>query len=205
MLRKFNGQFDFTDSPNGFFGLLRTTFASLALEEEKACEWEQTSPVTYPSFGSASDEYQTHVRFFYSVWTNFVTQKSFAWKDTYRYSDAPDRRIRRLMEKENKRLREEGIREFNDAVRSLVAFVRKRDPRVQISKETEIERQRALREATAAQASRSRIANQAKAAESHGLPSWMTSSEPAELESSEEEKVSAPRTEFECIICKKVF
>ena len=34
------------------------------------------------------------------------------------------------MEKENKKFRDVGKKEYNDLVRSLVAFVRKRDPRV---------------------------------------------------------------------------
>lgn len=48
----------------------------------------------------------------------------------YKLSDAPDRRIRRAMEKENKKLRDSARREFNETVRNLAAFVRKRDPRV---------------------------------------------------------------------------
>ena len=36
----------------------------------------------------------------------------------------------RAMEKENKKFRDVGKKEYNDLVRSLVAFVRKRDPRV---------------------------------------------------------------------------
>jgi len=119
----------FTDSPTGFFGGLRDTFQSLAREEELACEWEGLDAVDYPSFGHADDSYEDVVKPFYAVWNGFSTRKTFSWKDIYRYSDAPDRRVRRIMEKENKRLREEGIREFNDAVRSLIAFVRKRDPR----------------------------------------------------------------------------
>ena len=40
------------------------------------------------------------------------------------------RRVQRLMEKENKKLRDVGRKERNEEVRALVNFVRKRDPRV---------------------------------------------------------------------------
>lgn len=47
----------------------------------------------------------------------FSTAKSFSWRDQWKYSDAPDRRVKRAMEKENKRARDAGRREFNDTVR----------------------------------------------------------------------------------------
>ena len=125
----FNPRMDFTDSPTGFFGGLRETFDQLAREENVACQRENGDPIDYPSFGSRDDDYNDVVRPFYAAWNGFATKKTFSWKDVHRYSEAPDRRIRRLMEKENRRLREEAVREFNDAVRSLVAFARKRDPR----------------------------------------------------------------------------
>lgn len=58
---------------------------------------------------------------FYAHWTKFKTYKEFAWSDMYRLSDAPDRRIRRVMEQRNKRLREEAKRDYEDTVR--VSFV----------------------------------------------------------------------------------
>lgn len=70
-------------------------------------------------------------REFYSVWTNFATEKEFTWEETWRLSEAPDRRVRRAMEKENKKTRDDARREYNDTVRSLAKFVRKRDPRFQ--------------------------------------------------------------------------
>ena len=95
------------------------------------------------------------------------------------------------MEKENRKFRDEGIRDFNDAVRALVAFVRKRDPRYIPNSQTEADRQKILRDATAAQAARSRAANQAKLNE-HVVADWTKSKEPEEEASfseSEEEEV----------------
>ena len=205
MFSKFNRKMDFSDSSTGFYSVLRDTFTTLAREEEIACEWENHDPVEYPSFGHANDDYDTVVRPFYAAWNGFATTKSFAWKDVYRYPDAPDRRVRRLMEKENKRFREEGIREFNDAVRSLVAFVRKRDPRFRPNNQSEADRQKILRDAVAAQAARSRAANQTKSAPQGPVPEWMMTREAADDVDDSEESDEAPNEHVECVVCKKSF
>jgi DnaJ family protein A protein 5 len=129
MMGKFRGSVDFSDSPNGFFGFVRDTFEQLAKEEKHAAYYEDLDVPDYPTFGHKEDKHEDVVREFYAAWNGFATVKSFAWVDQYRLSDAPDRRVRRAMEKENQKFRDDGKREFNDAVRTLVAFVRKRDPR----------------------------------------------------------------------------
>jgi len=198
---KFSPRMDFSDSPSGFFGGLRETFERLAWEEELACKWDNLEPVYYPSFGSRDDDFDEVVRPFYAAWSSFSTKKSFAWRDVYRCADAPDRRVRRLMEKENRRLRDEGIREFNDAVRSLVAFVKKRDPRYIANAESEAQRQQKLRSSAAAQAARSRAANQAKLRD-YVIPEWARSEEPEEEFTSGSE---SEREHFECVVCRKIF
>jgi DnaJ family protein A protein 5 len=208
LVMNFNPHMEFSDSPSGFFGGLRDVFDQIATDEGIACRWDGSEPVDYPSFGAKEDSYEEVVRPFYAVWTSFSTKKSFAWMDKYKYSEAPDRRIRRLMEKENKKMREDGIREYNDAIRSLVAFVKKRDPRYKSNIQTEAERQRMLRESAAAQAARSRAANQAKM-QDHIIPEWAQThkSQPGEDEhegqffSSSESEVE----HFECVVCNKVF
>lgn len=200
----FNARVDFSDSPTGFYGVLREMFDKLAKEEELACEWDGLEPLAYPSFGHASDGYDDVVRPFYAVWTGFSTRKSFSWADVYRYSDAPDRRVRRMMEKENKRFREEGIREFNDAVRSLIAFVKKRDHRYKANVKNEAERQKTLRDAAIGQAARQRAANQAKRAQAETVPEWMRSSE-VEDDESTDDVADSVKEHFECIVCNKIF
>ncbi|KAL9584842.1 MAG: hypothetical protein Q9212_001874 [Teloschistes hypoglaucus] len=204
MLPKVNACRDFSDSASSFYGSLRAIFSSLAREEELACEWEYTGPITYPDFGHADDEYNLTTRSFYAAWGNFVTRKSFVWKDVYRPSEAPDRRIRRLMEKENKRLRDEASREFNDAVRSLVAFVKKRDPRFKPSAQSEADRQKVLRDAAIAQAARSRAANLAKTADCVAIPQWARSTAAETSEESDAMHEEA-REIYECVICEKMF
>ncbi|EQL28523.1 DnaJ like subfamily A member 5 [Blastomyces dermatitidis ATCC 26199] len=203
LIMKFNPRMDFSDAPSGFFGGLRETFEQLAEEEALACQWGDLEPVDYPSFGHKDDDYDS-IRPFYSIWSGFATKKSFLWKDVYRYSEAPDRRVRRLMEKENKRLRDEGIREFNDAVRSLVAFVKKRDPRFKATVQNEAERQKSLRDAAAAQAARSRAANEAKL-HNQQIPEWARSEETEEEMFSSSSESVIEQDYFECVVCRKTF
>jgi DnaJ family protein A protein 5 len=201
MIGKFNGRVRFDDSPDGFFGFLREAFAKLAKEEEIAADLEGADMPDYPTFGHKDDTHDDVVQDFYRGWASFTTKKSFAWKDMYRLNEAPDRRIKRLMEKENKKLRDEGIREFNDAMRALLAFVRKRDPRYTPNTQSEAERQKALREASAAQAARARAANAAKMDEY--VPEWAKARAPEDdVEITDEE---SEEEHFECVACHKTF
>lgn len=198
---KFSPRMEFSDSQSGFYGGLRETFTRLAWEEKMACQWENIEFIDYPSFGYRHDNFDDTVRPFYAIWSCFSTKKSFAWKDVYRLSEAPDRRVRRMMDKENKRLREEGIRDFNDAVRSLTSFVKKRDPRHKPNPQSEAQRRETLRQSAATQASRSRAANHAKLRE-YTIPDWAKSEEPPEdPDDSSESEVE----HFHCVVCQKKF
>lgn len=178
-------------------------FEDLTKEEDAACNWEGLDPIDYPDFGTAESSYDHVVKPFYVAWASFSTRKSFSWKDVHNYADAPDRRVRRLMEKENKRLRDEGIREFNDAVRSLVGFVRKRDPRYIPNTQSEADRQQALRDAAAAQAARSRAMREAKLNE-HVQPAW-AQTRYAEEEGTFSDSEASEEEVVECVTCNKIF
>lgn len=193
----------FTNSLDGFYGRLQSVFEALAKEEDAACNWEGLDPIDYPEFGTAEASYEDVVKPFYVAWASFSTRKSFSWKDVHNYADAPDRRVRRLMEKENKRLREEGIREFNDAVRSLIGFVRKRDPRYIPNTQSEADRQKALRDAAAAQAARSRAMREAKLNE-HVQPAW-AQTRYAEEEGTFSDSEASEEEVVECVTCNKIF
>ncbi|KAI1452977.1 DnaJ-domain-containing protein [Annulohypoxylon moriforme] len=205
LIGRFNKRVPFDDSPRGFFFILQQTFDRIAQGENAASEWDGLSPIQYPPFGTSQDD-DTAVKEFYSRWSKFSTKLGFAWKDKWRLSDAPDRRVRRLMEKENKKFREDGIREFNDAVRSLVAFVRKRDPRGVSNAQSEAERQKILRDSAAAQAARSRAANQQKMNDPFAIPEW-AQSQGGELHQGEfsETEEESEVEHIECVVCNKTF
>lgn len=203
MMGRFRSNVDYTDAPSGFFGFVRETFEQLAKEEEYAADYEDIDIPNYPSFGHKDDDYEGVVRDFYAAWDGFATAKSFAWLDVYRLSDAPDRYTRRLAEKENKKYRDDGRREFNDAVRTLVAFVRKRDPRYTPDTRSAEDKAKAQRELRKAQAAKARAEQNAKLErEAQELPSWATERPASELEESEEEIVEE---HFECVACNKTF
>lgn len=71
---------------------------------------------------------------FYGYWQSFCTRKNFAWKEEYDTRQASNRWEKRAMEKENKKTRDKARKEHSELVRQLVAFVRKRDKRVQAHK-----------------------------------------------------------------------
>lgn len=85
----------------------------------------------FPTFGDSQSDYDTVVHPFYAYWQSFCTQKNFAWKEEYDTRQASNRWEKRAMEKENKKIRDKARKEKNELVRQLVAFIRKRDKRVQ--------------------------------------------------------------------------
>lgn len=203
MYRRFNDQIDFSDSPSGFFGGLRIIFERLAAEESVASEQQGLDPVDYPSFGYAEDEFKNTVRSFYIAWNSFSTRKAFSWSEQYRLSDAPDRRVRRMMEKENKRVREDAIHEYNACVRCMVAFIRKRDPRYESNVQNEAERQKVLRDAALAQAARSRAANRVKTTQEGEVPLWTKAEQNETVQIDDEmEKLE---DQVHCVVCNKTF
>ncbi|KAL5526038.1 hypothetical protein ACEPAG_7376 [Sanghuangporus baumii] len=127
----------FDDSDSGFFTLYRNLFNRLASDE---CAITSHSPSDYPSFGDSTWTWngptghgdispKEGARYFYNFWLGFATAKDFAWAEQWNLNEAPDRQIRRHMERDNKKARETARKEYNDTVRQLVKFIRKRDPR----------------------------------------------------------------------------
>ncbi|CAO3650660.1 unnamed protein product [Cunninghamella blakesleeana] len=161
----------FNDTDQGFYTIYRKLFQKLAEEEEEAFRNNPTDNddddgqiderdiyMSLPSFGNSKTPFAdstkngrqpfgAYVRDFYSAWSNFSTRKSFRWLDKWRLSDAPNRIVRRAMEKENKKARDVGKKEYNDTIRSLATFLKKRDPRMKAYQEEEQKR----REEAAAQ------------------------------------------------------
>lgn len=203
LMGQFNASISFNDEPHGFFSILSAVFAELSAEEEAACSRINVECVDYPKFGSYKDEFVA-IKPFYQTWQNFSTKKSFSWKDLYAPPENADRATRRLVEKENNKAREHGIRDFNDAVRHLVIFVRKRDPRWTPNSAPPVDMQIKLRDAAAAQAAKSRAAYKAKITNTL-VPSWQI---PSALDFDTEDKSSESSLEIHeihCVACRKAF
>lgn len=127
---------DFSDSTEGFYGIYRTLFETINQSEVYATapagEPPLSAAVHYPTFGSSTTSYDApdgELKRFYSSFLSFASRRPFNEADKYRLQDAPDRQVRRLMERDNKRARDDARKEYNEAVRSLAAFLKKRDPR----------------------------------------------------------------------------
>ncbi len=87
-------------------------------------------PVHYPTFGDSTTPYapppgltkaekarSNWARDFYTAWGEFTTEKRFDWVEKWDTHRAETREIRRLMEKENKKVREDHRKEYIDTVR----------------------------------------------------------------------------------------
>ena len=76
-----------------------------------------------PNFGDAYSS-KEEVYTFYKFWENFTTIKQFAYVDEYDARQAPNRRIKRLIENDNQKARNKERSKFNDKMRELIAFMR---------------------------------------------------------------------------------
>lgn len=123
----------YKDDEKGFYAVYRGVFNTLS-EEDYVFMDDKESDYEFPEFGTSQTDYEEVVRPFYDFWHAFCTSKSYVWVEKYDTREAPDRRTRRLMEAENKKLRDAAKKERNEEIRALVAFVRKRDKRVQAYK-----------------------------------------------------------------------
>jgi DnaJ family protein A protein 5 len=118
----------FDDSEGGFFGVYRKVFERVEQEERTHAEEVDAEEQRLYGFGTAKST-PSAVQSFYDSWGAFASRMHFGWEDQYNPLEAPNRNIRRQMEKENELSRRKGKRERSEAVRALVAFVKKRDPR----------------------------------------------------------------------------
>ncbi|KAK3839269.1 MAG: DnaJ domain-containing protein [Linnemannia elongata] len=204
----------FQDNNAGFYTVYRTVFEKLAEEEAEALASDRSEDsanvkLHFPSFGCSTTDYDnssdSDVKQFYNAWLTFSSQKSFSWCDKYRLSEAPDRRIRRAMEKENKKFRDAARKEFNDTVLSLASYVRKRDPRYLAYQEQQKQKQKQVQADLKARIEKEKEALRAKA-EQFQEQAW------AKVQDDDEESGEGSDSgedeydqEFECIICDKFF
>ncbi|EEB18675.1 conserved hypothetical protein [Pediculus humanus corporis] len=118
----------FGDDPKGFYAVYQEVFNKLAAEDS---EYIKEDEPEIPGFGKSDSSYEDVVAPFYSYWMYYSTKKSYYWLDPHDTRQAPNSKIAKLIEKENKKVRDKAKKERNEEVRNLVAFVRKRDKRVQ--------------------------------------------------------------------------
>lgn len=118
------------DDEKGFYTVYRNVFEQLAKEDIEYMD-SKSDFDEIPHFGNSASDYEETVAPFYAYWMSYSTRKSYVWLDPYSIKETRERRVAKLIEKENKKVRLKAKKERNDEVRNLVAFVRKRDKRVQ--------------------------------------------------------------------------
>lgn len=230
------------DSLAGFYNVAGRLFERLAAEEVTHGKHQQLDGfgkymddannvnvvdpqlLLFPRFGNSHADYATGTRTFYNAWNNFSSVKLFSWMDEYRYSSAPDRRTRRLMEKENKKARDAARKEYNEAVRRFVGFIKKRDPRVKKgAEEFEALKRKQQRESLHRQAQEQKVQRMAEVSD-YQVQDWekMNSDELEEIErqlreeydyKSGDDTTDSEYDEFddyndecyECVVCNKLF
>ncbi|XP_076613847.1 dnaJ homolog subfamily C member 21 isoform X3 [Chaetodon auriga] len=165
------------DDEKGFYTVYRNLFESIVKEEmEHSRVDDEEEEEEFPPFGDSQSDYDTVVHVFYGFWQSFCTRKNFAWKEEYDTRQASNRWEKRAMEKENKKTREKARKERNELVRQLVAFVRKRDRRVQAHRKL-VEEQNAEKIKKMEELRRKQKLSQAKLAEEYKEQSWAAMSE----------------------------
>ncbi|XP_059645637.1 DNAJ protein JJJ1 homolog [Cornus florida] len=159
-----------------------------------------------PVMGNLQSPY-TQVTAFYNYWLGFVTVMDFCWVDQYDAMAGPNRKSRRVMEDENKKLRKKARRDYNDTVRGLAEFVKKRDKRVidmQVKRSEEMERKRMEEREKRRQLEREKK-ERAKAYEE---PEWSKveeGDEEVEDGGEIEDEIHEKKKELYCVVCGKKF
>ena len=198
--------------PEGFYSVYSWVFKKLYEEDEPYRDEEQIS--VCPEFGTADLLYEDGVKDFYSYWQNYCTLKSYVWHEKYDVRQAANRPTLRLMEKENKKLRDAARRNRNEEVRALAAFVKKRDRRVRAYIKQLEEKEKAQKEASEKKRIEL-IKEKQRELEDYEEQDWMSfanmQKELHEIEahfiddSAEESDASEDIQRFYCIACEKSF
>lgn len=123
---------DFNDEKDGFYTVYKKLFEDIIEEEMKYLSKDSNEYTFWKNanrFGDSKTNLDT-VMEFYRFWSNFSSTRTFSWKDLWNLNQAQNRQIRRAMETENIKERKKGRKEYNETIRKLTEYVKKRDPRV---------------------------------------------------------------------------
>ncbi|OIW18519.1 hypothetical protein TanjilG_13271 [Lupinus angustifolius] len=200
----FNG---YSDSGKGFYKVYSDVFDKIHANEinfAKKMGIGVDSVRQAPVMGNLESPY-AQVTAFYSYWLGFVTIMDFCWADEYDAMAGPNRKSRRLMEEENNKARRKARKEYNDTVRKLADFTKKRDKRVidmKVKKNAELEKKKEDEMVMKRKLEKERKERAMKYEE----PEWAKVEEDNEddwVEDLEEE--TKAEKEFYCVLCGKKF
>ncbi|ETO36464.1 DnaJ domain containing protein [Reticulomyxa filosa] len=108
--------------PKNFYQVYNEVFGKIA-------DMEGRSSKRTPTFGHSKSSYAL-IRKFYNYWEDFSSNRDFGWTMKFNLNDASNRRYRQMMTKQNVKTKQAARRGWEDGISRLVAFVKKRDPRL---------------------------------------------------------------------------
>lgn len=198
----------YSDSKKGFYRVYSDVFNKIYANEinfARKLGLGLDSVREAPAMGNLESPY-AQVTAFYGYWLGFSTVMDFCWVDQYDAMAGVNRKSRRVMEEENKKVRKKARREYNETVRGLAEFVKKRDKRVidmavkrnlEMKKRKEEERERKKR------MERDRL----ERAMAYEEPEWSRVAEEDEEEENWVEEVDEKKNgkELYCVVCGKKF
>lgn len=214
------------DDPKGFYSVYRELFAFL--EDLEAEESDNPSRYSFTSFGSKNTPFEPSLKYFYDKFIHFSSIRVFYEADNYDDGYAENRRHRRAIGKENQKFRDAMRREYNDTVRNLAAWVRKRDPRWQTYQKDRNEQKKKAE----VRRKEETVRRRAEMAENYVAPEWVINDkciddeefllqqlERLQFESLGESETNDSNNcsedgdsvelddfdDFYCVVCKKVF
>jgi DnaJ family protein A protein 5 len=195
----FNG---INDNNDGFFSIYRDLFMLIQAQERESIDHEHDAVasnfVYCNDFGNSESSYD-YIKDFYDRFMFFSTAKSFFFVDEFNIATIDDRRIRRMAEAKNKKLRDSARKQFNETVCSLAAWIRKRDPRILARQQLQSEKERIRIEKLKTKQEEERLERNKKR-EAYQEAEWTKVDEPEFIED-EDLEINM----YECVVCNKVF
>ena len=183
-----------------------TVYGELFTKLDKEEEEEEEIGVQHDDMAPFGDENSTkeEVYNFYKDWLSFASAKKFTYVDIYDPREAPNRRIKRLIENDNNRARNRERTKFNDRVKDLVEHVRNKDPRWESyqAEDQAIRDARRREQEEERRVKREEDAEKLRAYREELAEFYRKEEEEAELRGDIEEVI---QEEFRCGMCKKSF
>ncbi|KAI5416570.1 DNAJ protein JJJ1 homolog isoform X1 [Lathyrus oleraceus] len=198
----------YSDTGKGFYKVYSDVFDKILANEinfAKKLGLGVDSVRQAPLMGNLDSPY-TQVTAFYGYWLGFSTVMDFCWADEYDAMAGPNRKSRRLMEEENNKVRRKAKREYNDTVRRLADFVKKRDKRVidmKVKKNLEMEKKKEEEK----ERKRKLEMEKKERAMAYEEPDWakVDEEEVEDLFEDDEFEEKKDEKEFYCVLCGKKF
>ena len=122
------------DEDGGFFHVYRNVFSKILENESMGRNANDNGDSHLTGQFGTSETAWEEVAAFYQGWESFTSSLTYAWADVYDVKEAPNRRVRRAMEDENKEARRAAKRKRTEEILSFVQFVKRRDPRVKAAR-----------------------------------------------------------------------